>query len=99
MASAKLMNSTTSSLRSPPSTLATKDCGRFNRFATTAWVSPALRRAEINKPQNNPLSGKCSDLVSPRAFFPIRRENLIPDSDYPKIGLILDNSHLVGGQG
>src|SRR6267154_1761329 len=40
-ARATVMNSTTSSRRSPPSYLATKDCGFFRRRARACWVSPA----------------------------------------------------------
>jgi len=40
-------NSTTSSRRSPFSYLATKDCGRFNRFATCSWVKAASFRARL----------------------------------------------------
>src|SRR5258705_13579095 len=46
MARAIAMNSTTSIRRSPPSYLATKDCGFFRRTASACWVSPAASRPD-----------------------------------------------------
>ena len=86
IARVKSMNSKTSNRRSPPSTLATNDWGRFRRLATSCWVRPALRRAANKSPHRAACSGECRDLVRPRAFLAIRRGNLIPDSDYPKKG-------------
>src|SRR3981189_1008639 len=65
-ARAIVMNSTTSSLRSPPSYLATKDCGFFRRRARACWVSPAALRAPIISSQKVAWSGEWTDLPIPR---------------------------------
>src|SRR5258707_12124671 len=65
-ARAMVMNSTTSSLRSPPSYLATKDCGFFRRRARACWVNPAALRAPTISSQKAAWSGEWTDLSIPR---------------------------------
>src|SRR2546429_9342143 len=65
-ARAMVMNSTTSSRRSPPSYLATKDCGFLRRRASACWVSPAALRAPTISPQKAAWSGEWTDLPIPR---------------------------------
>jgi len=60
------MNSITSSRRSPPSYLATNDCGRLSRAATSACVRPADLRAEMHSSQRARCSGLRRDLLMRR---------------------------------
>ena len=61
------INSTTSMRRSPPSYLATKDCGFLSRLATSCWVRPAFLRAAIISSQKAICPGEWMDLSMPRA--------------------------------
>src|SRR5882757_8727702 len=67
------MNSTTSNRRSPPSYLATKDCGFFTRRASACWVRPAAFRAPIMSSQNAAWSEEWMDLPIPRGADVISR--------------------------
>src|SRR5205085_9564958 len=62
-----VMNSTTSSRRSPPSYFATNDCGRPSRLAKACWVSPAFLRACAINSQKTRYWGVWTDLPMPRA--------------------------------
>src|SRR5882724_6756025 len=72
-ARAMVMNSTTSSRRSPPSYLATKDCGFFKRTARACWVNPAAFRAPTISSQKAAWSGEWTDLPIPRVAEVISR--------------------------
>jgi hypothetical protein len=61
------------SRRSPPSYLATKDCGFFRRRARTCWVNPAALRAPTISSQKAAWSGEWTDLPIPRVADVISR--------------------------
>src|SRR6266852_1012099 len=67
IARATVMNSIPSSRRSPPSYLATNDCGRPSRLARACWVSPAFLRVRVISSQRARYSGLWTDLRMPRA--------------------------------
>src|ERR1700730_14443344 len=60
-------NSTTSIRRSPPSYLATNDCGLWSRLARSCWVRPALFRALTIRSQKALWPSEWTDLSSLRA--------------------------------
>jgi hypothetical protein len=68
-------NSTTSIRRSPPSYLATKDCGRRRRLASSCCVRSAVLRALIINSQKTACSVEWTDLSSLRARVAIGAED------------------------
>src|ERR1700730_9473320 len=72
--------------RSPPSYLATNDCGLWSRLATSCWVSRALFRASIISLEKALWPSEWTDLSNLRARAAIGADGLILGSDYPKKG-------------
>src|SRR6476661_3489948 len=68
------INSTTSTRLSPPSYLATNDCGRRRRLASSCWVRPAVLRAPIINSQKAACPAEWTDLSSLRARVAIGAE-------------------------
>lgn len=60
-------NSTTSSRRSPLSTLDTNDCGRRSRKARSTWVMPACSRAATRSSTSRAYLGDDRERAMPRA--------------------------------
>src|SRR3982074_3576396 len=68
-------NSKTSIRRSPPSYLATKDCGRRRRLASSCCVRSAVLRALIINSHKTACSVEWTDLSSLRARVAIGAED------------------------
>src|SRR6266480_3210103 len=83
------INSITSIRRSPPSYLATKDCGRPSFLASACCLTPEAFRTATRVAISRAYSGDLRDFCMRRQGRESAANNLIPTMDYPKKRIIL----------